>query len=154
MTTSNGGWNISYSSSSFGISLNNVIQALSINNTGLITIPQGISGYSTTSQVNTLITNALSSYTTTAKLSSNYVSNSSLSNYITTSTLSNYSTTSQTNDSISSSIVSNQNIMSINFLTFVNATHFSSNVYNYNNLFQALMVDVGAANSGLGHLYK
>ena len=38
LTTSNGGWNISYSSSSFGISLNNVIQALSINNTGLITI--------------------------------------------------------------------------------------------------------------------
>ena len=35
------------------VSLNNVIQALSINNTGLITMPQGISGYSTTSQVNT-----------------------------------------------------------------------------------------------------
>ena len=40
--------------------------------------------------------------------------------------------------------------MSINFLTFVNASDFSSNVYNYNNLFQALMVDVGAANSGPG----
>ena len=47
LTTSNGGWNIGHSSSSFGISLNNVMQALSINNTGLITIPQGISGYST-----------------------------------------------------------------------------------------------------------
>ena len=33
---------------------------------------------------------------------------------------------------------------------FVNASDFSSNVYNYNNLFQALMVDAGAANSGLG----
>ena len=40
--------------------------------------------------------------------------------------------------------------MSINFLTLVNASDFSSNVYNYNNLFQALMVDAGAANSGLG----
>ena len=69
LTTSNGGWNIAYSSSSFGISLNNVIQDLSINNTGIITIPQGISGYSTTSQVNTLITNA--GYTTTANLGSN-----------------------------------------------------------------------------------
>ena len=58
-----------------------------------------------------------------------------------------------TNNLISSSIVSNQNILSI-FLTFVNASDFSSNVYNYNNLFQALMVDVGAANSGLEHLYK
>ena len=114
------------------------------------TIPQGISGYSTTSQVNTLIRNALYSYTTTANLSSNYVLNSSLSNYVTTSTLSNYSTTSQTNNLISSSIESNQNIMSINFLSFVIASDFSSNVYNYNNLFQALMVDVGAANSGLG----
>ena len=75
MTTSNGGWNIGYSSSSFDISLDNVTQALSINNTGLITIPQGISGYSTTSQINTLISNALSGYTTTANLSSNYVSN-------------------------------------------------------------------------------
>ena len=136
MTTSNGGWNIWYSSSSFGISLNNVIQVLSINNTGLITIPQGVSGYSTTSQVNTLITNALSSYTTTANLSSNYVSNSSLSNYVTTSALSNYSTTSQTNNLSSSSIESNQNIMSVNFLSFVNASDFSSNVYNYNNLFK------------------
>ena len=136
MTTSNGGWNICYSSSSFGISLNNVIQALSINNTGLITIPQGISGYSATSQVNTLITNALSSYTATANLSSNYVSNSSLSNYVTTSTLSNYSTTSQTNNLISSSMVSNQNIMSIKFLTFIKASEFSSNVCNYNNLFK------------------
>ena len=34
LTASNGGWNIGYSSSSFGISLNNVIQALSIDNTG------------------------------------------------------------------------------------------------------------------------
>ena len=75
---------------------------------------------------------------------------SSLSNYVTTSTLSNYSTTSQTNNLTSSSIESNQNIMSINYLTFGNASDFSSNVYNYNNLFQALMVDVGAANSGLG----
>ena len=80
----------------------------------------------------------------------NYVSNSNLSNYITSSTLSNYSTTSQTNNLISFSIVTNQNIMSINFLTFVNASAFSTNVHNYNNIFQALMVDVGAANSGLG----
>ena len=107
-TTSKGGWNIGYSLSSFGISLNNIIQALSIINTGLITIPQGISGYSTTSQVNTLITNALSSYTATVNLSSNYVSNSSLSNYVTHSALSNYSTTSQTNNLISSSIACNQ----------------------------------------------
>ena len=135
MTTSNGGWNIGYSSSLFGISLNNGIQALSINNTGLITIPQGIAGYSTTSQVNTLITNDLSSYTITANLSSNYVTNSSLSNYVTTSSLSNYSTTSQTNNLISSSIESNQNIMGVHFLSFVNASDFSSNVYNYNNLF-------------------
>ena len=34
LTTSNGGWNSAYSSPSFGISLNNVIQALSIDNTG------------------------------------------------------------------------------------------------------------------------
>ena len=33
LTTSNGGWNIAYSSSSFGISLDNVIQALSVDNT-------------------------------------------------------------------------------------------------------------------------
>ena len=78
------------------------------------------------------------------------MSNGSLPNYVTTSALSNYSTISQTNNLISSSIVSNQNILSINFLTFVNASDFSSNVYNYNNLFQAVMVDVGAANSGLG----
>ena len=78
------------------------------------------------------------------------MSNNSLSYYITTSTLSNYSNTSQTNNLISSSIESNQNIMSVNFLSFVNASDFSSNVYNYNNIFQALMVDVGAANSGLG----
>ena len=73
-----------------------------------------------------------------------------LSNYVTSSTLSNYSNTSQTNNLIGSSIVSNQNIMSISFLTFVTASDFSSNIYNYNNLFQALMVDAGAANSGLG----
>ena len=78
------------------------------------------------------------------------MSNSSLSNYVTTSVLSNYSTTSQTNRLISSSIESNQNIVSVNFLSFVNASDFSSNVYNYNNLFQALKVEVGAANSGLG----
>ena len=80
MTTSNGGWNIAYSSSSFGISLNNVIQALSIDNTGLITIPQGISGYSTTNQVNSLITKSLTNYTTSSNLASNYVSNTRLSN--------------------------------------------------------------------------
>ena len=78
------------------------------------------------------------------------MSNGSLSNYVTTSALSNYSTTSQTNNLISSSIESNQNIMSVKFLSFVNASDFSSNVYNYNNISQALMVDVGAANSGLG----
>ena len=47
---------------------------------GLITIPQGISGYSTTSQVNSLITNSLTNYTTSSNLASNYVSNTSLSN--------------------------------------------------------------------------
>ena len=82
LTTSNGGWNIACSSSSFGISLNNVIRALSIDNTGLITIPQGISGYSTTNQVNSLITNSLTNYTTSSNLASNYVSNTSLSNTI------------------------------------------------------------------------
>ena len=82
LTTSNGGWNIAYSSSSFGISLNNVIQALSLDNAGLITIPQGISGYSTTNQVNSLITNSLTKYTTSSNLASNYVSNTSLSNTI------------------------------------------------------------------------
>ena len=82
LTTLNGGWNIAYSSSSFGISLNNVTQALSINNTGLITIPQGISGYSTTNQVNILIANALTNYTTSSNVVSNYVSNTSLSNTI------------------------------------------------------------------------
>ena len=40
--------------------------------------------------------------------------------------------------------------MSVNFLSFVNASDFPSNAYNYNILFQALMADVGAANSGLG----
>ena len=44
LTTSNGGWNIAYSSSSFGISLNNVIQDLSFEITVLIIIPQLISG--------------------------------------------------------------------------------------------------------------
>ena len=46
-----------------------------IDNTGLITIPQGISGYSTTNQVNSLITNSLPNYTTSSNLVSNYVSN-------------------------------------------------------------------------------
>ena len=115
LITSNGGRNISYSSSSFGRSLNNVIEAISINNSGIVSIPQGISGYSTTSQINTLISNALSGYTTTAKINSNYVSNSSLSNYVTTSSLSDYSTTSRTNNLISSSLGSNQNIMSVIF---------------------------------------
>ena len=95
LNTSNGGWNISYSSASFGISLNNVVEAISINSTGIVSIPQGISGYSTTNQETTSITNDLSCYTTTDNLSSNYVAIGSLSNYFTTSTLSNYSTTSQ-----------------------------------------------------------
>ena len=145
--------------------------AISINNTGAIIIPAGISGYSTTAQVNTLINNNLANYTTSANLSSNYASNTTLTNYSTTSqtstlisnsltnyvsnssltsTLSNYSTTTQTNTLVNSSIVTNQNIMSIIFLTFVDASDFSSNVYNYNSLFQALIVDVGAASSGLG----
>ena len=94
MTTSSGGWNIAYSSSSFGISLDNVIQALSIDNTGLITIPQGISGYSTTNQLNSLITNSLTIYTTSSNLASNYVSNTSLSN-----TISNLNTVNVTNAS-------------------------------------------------------
>ena len=79
---------------SFGISLNNVIQALSIDNTGLITIPQGISGYRTTNQVNSLITNSLTNYTTSSNLASNYVSNPSLSN-----TISNLNTVSVSNAS-------------------------------------------------------
>ena len=90
---------------------------------------------SATSATNALITTSLT----------NHVSNSSL-----TSTLSSYSTTTQTNILLNSSIVTNQNIMSINFLTFVTSADFSSNVYNYNSLFQALIFDVGAANSGLG----
>ena len=56
-TTSNGGWNIAYSSSSFGTSQNNIIQALSNHNTGFIIISQGVSGYSTINGVNSLITN-------------------------------------------------------------------------------------------------
>ena len=56
LSTSNGGWNIGYSSSSFGISLNNVIQALSIDNTEYCS---GISGYSTTKQVNSIFSNSL-----------------------------------------------------------------------------------------------
>ena len=44
--------------------------------------------------------------------------------------------------------------MSVNFLSFVNASDFSSNIYNYNNIFQALMVDVGAANTGLETLIQ
>ena len=102
-------------SSSFGISLNNVVEAISINFTGIVSIPQRISGYSTTSQVNAIVTNALPGYTTTANLSSKYVTNGSLSNYVTTSTLSNNSTTSQTNNLIISSIKNNQNIININF---------------------------------------
>ena len=71
----------------------------SINNAGVVFIFAGISGYSTTSQINTLIsnslsnctttsgtntliTNALSNYTTTSNLASNYVSNSSLSSFL------------------------------------------------------------------------
>ena len=65
LSSGNGVWDLSYSSSSFGISLNNVIEAISINNSGIVTIPAGISGYSTTSQVNTLISNSLSSYSNT-----------------------------------------------------------------------------------------
>ena len=131
-----------------GISINNVIEAISINNTGVVSIPAGILNYSTTSQVSTLITNGLSSYSNTT--ATNTLITNALSNYVSNSTLSNYSTTTQTNNLINSSVVTNQNIMSINFLTFVTSADFSSNVYNYNSLFQALMVDVGAANSGLG----
>ena len=47
---------IGHSSSSFGISLNNVIQALSIDNTEYCS---GISGYSTTKQVNSIFSNSL-----------------------------------------------------------------------------------------------
>ena len=148
LSSGNGGWNLSYSSSSFGISLNNVIKAISINNSGIVAIPAGISGYSTTSQVNTLISNSLSSYlntTATGTLITN-----ALTIYVSNTTLTNYSTTSQTKTLINLSIVTNQNIMSVNFLTFVTSADFSSNVYNYNSLFQALIVDVGAASSGLG----
>ena len=80
------GWNISYTSTSFGISLNNVIEAISINNTGVVTIPAGITGHSTTSQVNTLISNNLTNYTTTSGT-----------NTLITNALTSYSTTSQTN---------------------------------------------------------
>ena len=169
LTTGNNGWNISYTSSSFGISLNDIIMAISINSSGIVTIPAGISGYSNTSQVNTLIsnnlssysnttatntliTNALTSYSTTSQ--TNNLISDILTNYVSNSTLSSYSTTAQTNNLISTSIVTNQNIMSINFLTFVGASDFSSNVYNYNSLFQALMVDVSAATSGLGNFIQ
>ena len=80
LTPSNGGRNIAYSSSSFGIPLNNVIQALSIDNTRLITITQGMTEYSTTNQVNSLVTAALTSYTTSSNVASKSVSNTSISN--------------------------------------------------------------------------
>ena len=38
LTNGNNGRNISYTSTSFGISLNNVIEAISINNTGVVSI--------------------------------------------------------------------------------------------------------------------
>ena len=44
--------------------------------------------------------------------------------------------------------------MSINFLTFVTSADFSSNVYNYNSLFQALMVDVGLQHRDSALLYR
>ena len=53
-----------------------------IDNTGLNTIPQGISGYSTINQVNSSITNSLTNYATSSNLASNYLSNTSLSNTI------------------------------------------------------------------------
>ena len=112
LTNGNNGWNISYTSTSFGISLNNVIEAISINNTGSVSIPAGILNYSTTSQVNTLITNSSSSYSNTT--ATNTLITNAQSNYVSNSTLSNYSTT-QTNNLINSSIVTNQNIMSIIF---------------------------------------
>ena len=73
---------ISHTVPLLAISLNNVIQDLSIDDTELITILQGISGYSTTNQVNSLITKFLTNYATSSTLSSNYVSNTSLSNTI------------------------------------------------------------------------
>ena len=125
LSTSNGGWNISYSSSSFGISLNNVIMALSINNSGVVSIPAGISGYSTTSQVNTLISNALSSYSTTS--ATNTLITTSLTNYVTssnlTSTLSNYVTNSNLTSTLSNYSI---NTMSVDYLACINNSNFTN----------------------------
>ena len=100
-------WNLSFSSSSFGISVNNVIMAISINNTGVVTIPAGITNYSTTSQVNTLISNSLT----------NYVSNSNLS-----STLSSYVTSSNLTTTLSNYYI---NTMSIDYIACINNAYFT-----------------------------
>ena len=130
LTTGNNGRNISYSSSSFGISLNNVIIAISINNTGVVSIPAEISKYSATSQPSKLISNSLSNCVTSSNLTStlsNYVTSSNLtstlSKYNTTSQtnalisniLTNYSATSHSNSLVTSPIVTNQSIMTIIF---------------------------------------
>lgn len=98
------GWNIGASSStnpsaaSFGISNNYVVNALRIDGYGNVvlalnlTVDGSITNYSTTTQMNSAISSALSSYVTSTSLSStlnNYTTNASLA-----STLGNYLTTS------------------------------------------------------------
>ena len=124
-----------------------MIQALSTDNTGLVTIPQGITGYSTTSQTNTLIanslsaysstsatntliSNALNNYTTTSNLASNYVTNSNLS-----STLSNLNAVNITNASwCRYQAINNNTAISIPALTsllVLNSTYTGSITINF-----------------------
>jgi hypothetical protein len=103
LSNGNGGWNFSYSSTGFNLSLNNVVLALSINNSGILTV-QGIAGYSTTSQMNSVISSALIPYATTASLGS-YATTSQVNSSI-SSALIPYSTTSQMNSAISSALSS------------------------------------------------
>ena len=115
ITSGTGGWNISTTSNSFAISLNNVVQALSIDNSGNLSIHGSLAGYSSTSQMNSAISSAISS-----SLSS-YVTNSSLS-----STLGNY----VTNSTLSAYVAPNK--YSTNYLMFVASTDFSGNIYTMN----------------------